>query len=229
MSSHVDQGGTLSEKTGHRAISEALIDSPSAAKQTPDQERLRLYEFGPFRLDPTERTLLRGNEVVPLTAKAFDTLYLLVRNSGHVLEKDEMIRALWPDTFVEEGSLSNNIFLLRKALGENPSFIETVPAARLPIRRRRAPATAYCAIAPRRTVWRSPRVDEATVSGLRSSVGDRRDTWWGDDEQKAGGWAKQGANEMAAARYRSSRSTPRRRYLVPATSASHTNPGRRSN
>ena len=64
---------------------------------------------------------------MPLTPKAFDTLYLLVRNSGHVLEKDEMIRALWPDTFVEEGSLSNNIFLLRKALGDDPAFIETVP------------------------------------------------------------------------------------------------------
>lgn len=197
MSSHVDQGGTLSEKTGHRAISEGLIDSPSAAKQTPDQERLRLYEFGPFRLDPTERTLLRGNEIVPLTAKAFDTLYLLVRNSGHVLEKDEMIRALWPDTFVEEGSLSNNIFLLRKALGENPSFIETVPRRgyRFVGAALQLPHTAPTA--PRRTVWRSPRVGEATVSGL----------------------------EMAAARYRSSRSTPRRRYLVPATSASHTNPG----
>jgi eukaryotic-like serine/threonine-protein kinase len=99
----------------------------SVAKETPSQERLRLYEFGSFRLDPTERTLLRGDETVPLTPKAFDTLYLLVRNSGHVLEKDEMIRALWPDTFVEEGSLSNNIFLLRKALGDSPAFIETVP------------------------------------------------------------------------------------------------------
>jgi len=51
----------------------------------------------------------------------------LVRNSGHLLEKDELISMLWPETFVEEGSLSNNIFLLRKALGENPAFIETVP------------------------------------------------------------------------------------------------------
>ena len=117
----------MSEKTRPRATSEGLSDSPSGAKQTPGSERLRLYEFGPFRLDPTERTLLRGSEIVPLTPKAFDTLLLLVRNSGHVLEKDEMIRALWPDTFVEEGSLSNNIFLLRKALGENPAFIETVP------------------------------------------------------------------------------------------------------
>ena len=117
----------MSEKTRHRAASEALRDSPVIAKQTPSQEPLRLYEFGPFRLDPVERRLLRENDIVPITPKAFDTLYLLVRNSGHLLEKDEMIRALWPDTFVEEGSLSNNVFLLRKALGEDPAFIETVP------------------------------------------------------------------------------------------------------
>jgi eukaryotic-like serine/threonine-protein kinase len=86
-----------------------------------------LYEFGPFRLEPAERKLMRGNEMVTLTPKAFDTLVMLVRNNGHLLEKDELISALWPDTFVEEGSLSNNIFLLRKALGEDPAFIETVP------------------------------------------------------------------------------------------------------
>jgi DNA-binding winged helix-turn-helix (wHTH) protein len=62
-----------------------------------------------------------------LTPKTFDTLVVLVRNSGHLLEKDDLIRMLWPDSFVEEGSLSNNIFLLRKALGEDPAFIETVP------------------------------------------------------------------------------------------------------
>jgi DNA-binding winged helix-turn-helix (wHTH) protein/Tol biopolymer transport system component len=86
-----------------------------------------LYEFGSFRLEPAERKLTRGNEVVVLTPKAFDTLLLLVRNSGHLLEKDELIRMLWPDSFVEEGNLSNNIFLLRKALGEDPQYIETVP------------------------------------------------------------------------------------------------------
>ena len=117
----------MSEKTFHGATSEGLTDSPSAARQTLSQERLRLYEFGPFRLDPTERILLRGNEIVPLTPKAFDTLHLLVRNSGHLMEKEELIRTLWPETFVEEGSLSNNIFLLRKALGEDQAFIETVP------------------------------------------------------------------------------------------------------
>jgi DNA-binding response OmpR family regulator len=117
----------VSEETRRRTASEGLRDSSSAAKETPSQETIRLYEFGPFRLDPAERKLLRGNEIVALTPKAFDTLYLLVRNSGQVLEKDELIGMLWPDTFVEEGSLSNHIFLLRKALGEDPAFIETVP------------------------------------------------------------------------------------------------------
>jgi Tol biopolymer transport system component/DNA-binding winged helix-turn-helix (wHTH) protein len=117
----------VSKETGQRSASEGLRDSPSASKETPSQETPRLYEFGPFRLDPAERKLLRGNEIVALTPKTFDTLLLLVRNSGRLLEKDEFIRTLWPNTFVEEGSLSNNIFLLRKALGEDPGFIETVP------------------------------------------------------------------------------------------------------
>lgn len=64
---------------------------------------------------------MRGNEMLTLTPKAFDTLLLLVRNSGHLLEKDELIATLWPDTFVEKGSLSNNVFLLRKILGEDRS------------------------------------------------------------------------------------------------------------
>jgi TolB-like protein/DNA-binding winged helix-turn-helix (wHTH) protein/Flp pilus assembly protein TadD len=117
----------VSEETRRRAASEGLRNSPSAAKETPGQETPRLFEFGPFRLDPAERKLLRDNEIVALTPKAFDTLVLLVQNSGHLMEKEELIGILWPNTFVEEGSLSNNIFLLRKALGEDPAFIETVP------------------------------------------------------------------------------------------------------
>src|SRR5215467_11754033 len=97
------------------------------AKDKIDRDRRELYEFGPFRLEPVERKLLRGNEIVVLTPKAFDTLVLLVRNSGLLLEKDELIRALWPDSFVEEGNLTNNISLLRKALGDDPAYIETVP------------------------------------------------------------------------------------------------------
>jgi TolB-like protein/DNA-binding winged helix-turn-helix (wHTH) protein/Flp pilus assembly protein TadD len=117
----------VSEETPQRVAREGFPGSPSIANETPNRETPRLYEFGPFRLDPAERKLLRGNEIVALTPKAFDTLLLLVRNSGHLMEKDDLIRMLWPDTFVEEGSLSNNIFLLRKALGEDPGFIETVP------------------------------------------------------------------------------------------------------
>jgi TolB-like protein/DNA-binding winged helix-turn-helix (wHTH) protein/Tfp pilus assembly protein PilF len=117
----------VSEETRRQPASEDFRNSSSAAKEMPSQETPRRYVFGPFLLDPAERRLLRGNEIVVLTPKAFDTLHLLVRNSGRVLEKHELIRMLWPDTFVEDGSLSNHIFLLRKALGENPAFIETVP------------------------------------------------------------------------------------------------------
>src|SRR5258706_2703572 len=89
-----------------------------------------LYEFGPFRLDATERLLLRAEEVVPLTPKVFDLLLALVENGGHVLSKDELLQRVWPDSFVEEANLSRNIFTLRKALGEDTDeqrYIETVP------------------------------------------------------------------------------------------------------
>ena len=117
----------MSDETGQRGGAKDIRASLSAARETVNRDTPELYEFGPFCLDPAERKLLRGNEVVVLTPKAFDTLVLLVRNSGHLMEKDELIATLWPNTFVEEGNLSNNIFLLRKALGEDPTFIETVP------------------------------------------------------------------------------------------------------
>src|SRR6202171_106247 len=117
----------MSDEIRQRAGFKNIRDSLSVARETVNPDTPQLYEFGPFRLEPSERKLLRGNQIVVLTPKAFDTLLLLVRNSGHLLEKDELITMLWPDTFVEEGSLSNNIFLLRKALGEDPAYIETVP------------------------------------------------------------------------------------------------------
>lgn len=117
----------MNEETGRRTSSKSLGDSLSIGGESANRDTRQFYEFGQYRLDPAERKLLRGNEIVTLTPKAFDTLVFLVRNSGHLLEKDELIRMLWPDTFVEDGSLSNNIFLLRKALGEDPAFIETVP------------------------------------------------------------------------------------------------------
>jgi DNA-binding winged helix-turn-helix (wHTH) protein len=88
------------------------------------------YEFGPFRLDPVERLLLRQNTPVMLTPKVFDILLMLVRNGGRALEKEEFMREIWPDSFVEEGNLNRNISTLRKALGdaqEGNKFIETIP------------------------------------------------------------------------------------------------------
>ena len=90
----------------------------------------QLYEFGQFRLDPQERLLLRDGEPVALTPKAFDMLLVLVENGGRLLEKEELMRRLWPDSFVEEGNLAQNVSMLRRALGEGPEgqkFIETVP------------------------------------------------------------------------------------------------------
>ena len=89
-----------------------------------------LYEFGPFRLDPEERLLLRDGEGVPLTPKAFDLLLVLVEQPGRLLEKDVLMKAVWPDSFVEENNLADNISRLRKALGEGENgtkFIETIP------------------------------------------------------------------------------------------------------
>lgn len=89
-----------------------------------------LYEFEEFVLDTSERTLRRENETVSVTPKAIETLCLLVENHGKLLSKDDLMNALWADTFVEERNLAQNIFTLRKILGENgdgKKFIETVP------------------------------------------------------------------------------------------------------
>jgi DNA-binding winged helix-turn-helix (wHTH) protein/TolB-like protein len=88
-----------------------------------------LYRFRSFRLDARERLLLNGEEPVPLSPKAFDTLLFLVRNPGRLLTKDELLQAICPDSFVEENSLTQNIWLLRKALlqSSDNALIETVP------------------------------------------------------------------------------------------------------
>ncbi|MBS1811824.1 MAG: alpha/beta fold hydrolase [Acidobacteria bacterium] len=88
------------------------------------------YEFATFHLDPLERTLMRNGQAVPLAHKVFETLLLLVQNSGHVMGKEELMERIWPDSFVEETNLAQNISILRKALGEvadGTKFIETVP------------------------------------------------------------------------------------------------------
>jgi DNA-binding winged helix-turn-helix (wHTH) protein/Tol biopolymer transport system component len=89
-----------------------------------------VYEFGPFRMDPDKQLLLRENQPIPVTPKAFETLLALVRRSRDVVTKEELLKEIWPDSFVEESNLSQNIFMLRKALGdtaENRQYIVTLP------------------------------------------------------------------------------------------------------
>ena len=89
-----------------------------------------VFEFGEFRLDAANKLLLRAGEIVPLTPKAFDVLLALAEGCGRTLSKEELMRAAWPETFVEEANLTVNIHTLRKALGENGGgrpYIETVP------------------------------------------------------------------------------------------------------
>lgn len=88
------------------------------------------YEFGPYHLDVAHRRLTREGEKISLTPKAAEILTLLVTNAGRLVEKDFLLKEVWPDTFVEESNLAQNIFTLRKALGDDrdgPTYIETVP------------------------------------------------------------------------------------------------------
>ena len=97
---------------------------------TADRHDKELYEFGPFLVDVQRGILLHAGEPVPLTPKTFQILLVLVRHSPEVVTKDDLMKAVWPDTFVEDANLSRNIFMLRKVLGESPQdhrYIVTVP------------------------------------------------------------------------------------------------------
>jgi Tol biopolymer transport system component/DNA-binding winged helix-turn-helix (wHTH) protein len=88
------------------------------------------YDFGPYTLDASERVLKRGAERVHLTPKELDTLLALVRGAGRVMPKEELLKEIWPDTFVGEATLAQNVFTLRRALGEaegGRAYIETIP------------------------------------------------------------------------------------------------------
>src|ERR1700723_300053 len=78
-----------------------------------------LYRFGPFALDSRRRTLTRADSPISLTPKAFDVLLFLVQNPNRPVTKEELLQAVWGDTFVEEGNLTQYIYYLRKALGDN--------------------------------------------------------------------------------------------------------------
>ena len=88
------------------------------------------YSFGPFLLDPREKVLFRRGQALGLSPKAIETLLTLVEHHGHVIEKAQLLERVWPNTFVEEATLTQNIFTVRKALGDSPNghaYIETVP------------------------------------------------------------------------------------------------------
>ena len=90
------------------------------------------YEFGPFRLDLEQRLLSHEGETVALAPKVFETLVLLIEHKGRLVKKEDMMKTLWPDRYVEESNLTQNIFMLRKILGEGEGsgkaqYIETIP------------------------------------------------------------------------------------------------------
>jgi DNA-binding winged helix-turn-helix (wHTH) protein len=104
-------------------------------------ETEQLYEFGPYRLDPGRKLLLRNGELVALTSKALEILLVLVERSEHVVTKDELMKEVWPNSFVEEANLTQHISMVRKALGETPQdhrYIVTFPGQGYRFRRRSA-------------------------------------------------------------------------------------------
>ena len=99
-----------------------------------------LYRFGEFTVDADQRVLLRHGKPLLLAPKVLETLLTLVQNGGRIIEKEELMKRLWPDTFVEESNLTYCIVQLRKTLGDearHPRYIETIPKARLPLHRGR--------------------------------------------------------------------------------------------
>src|SRR5437762_13560563 len=88
------------------------------------------YEFGQFRLELSDHSLLKNGRPIPLTPKAFEVLVCLIERQGHLVKKDELMQEVWADSFVEEGNVSRTIWMLRTALGDgvnNHKFIQTVP------------------------------------------------------------------------------------------------------
>jgi TolB-like protein/DNA-binding winged helix-turn-helix (wHTH) protein/Tfp pilus assembly protein PilF len=124
------------------------------------------YAFGPFRLDTAQHLLFRNGELIALPPKAADALVILVKNHGHLVEKDELMKAVWPDTFVEDANLTVHISGLRKILqdGEGVAYIETVPRRGYrfvaPVLERPEPMDAPSGLVPEptRSGWRWPAI-----------------------------------------------------------------------
>jgi eukaryotic-like serine/threonine-protein kinase len=115
---------------GSNVFKPALNNSHVFSRVAMTDQIKHSYEFGPYRIDPAKRLLLRGENAVQLPSKVFETLLVLVQHSEEVVSKDDLMKTVWPDSFVEESNLSQSIFLLRKALGETAQdrrYIVTIP------------------------------------------------------------------------------------------------------
>lgn len=107
-----------------------LRSSEGVLKSAMSKQIKQFYEFGPFRIDPSQRVLFREGKLVALPPKIFETLLALVERSGQIVEKDELIKEVWPETIVEENNLTQYISALRKTLGDGRHehrYIETIP------------------------------------------------------------------------------------------------------
>src|SRR5262245_17470295 len=119
-----------SNRPGARVFKGVSIRSQEVFKGCMSREPGQWYEFGPYRLDVGLSRLERSGTVVPISPKAFDLLLLLARSPERVLSKNELMEALWPNTFVEDANLTQHVYTLRKAVGDRPDghpYIETVP------------------------------------------------------------------------------------------------------
>jgi Tol biopolymer transport system component/DNA-binding winged helix-turn-helix (wHTH) protein len=130
------------------------------------EKRNHFYKFGPFRFHPEEQALVRDGKPVSLPPRVTDTLFLLLQNAGHLVEKDRLIKVVWKDAIVEEGNLNKNIFILRKALGQTEGgqeYIETVPKR------------GYRFIGAVQT----PETDKRTPDGTKVKPGRKKSLWVG--------------------------------------------------
>jgi TolB-like protein/DNA-binding winged helix-turn-helix (wHTH) protein/Flp pilus assembly protein TadD len=125
----------------------------------------KIYEFGPFFLDAGKRLLYREGQLLPLPPKVVETLLILVESSGSVVDKETLLSSVWPDTFVDENNLAQNISVLRRALGSGDSRIETIPKR------------GYRLIAPVRTP-EPPRIVELPEGPPAPGPGLQRRTKW---------------------------------------------------
>ena len=119
------RGQDRPDRGGVSEVAQVMIGQPAAPMGTGMH-----YLFGPFRLDAGDRLLLKGDETVPLTPKALDTLVVLLERHGHIVPKDELIERVWPDAFVEENNLAQNVSMLRRALGEREGGAATSKRSR---------------------------------------------------------------------------------------------------